>query len=210
MTSIWHRISRSSFITIREELSAFRPQPNRPVGIVRSSVSVAAALAAILVLSACSGGGGGGEEKRKYAAPSTLCGILLDPELLDAFLPGGDSISVKPSSPNGGTKRCDLIVDGDVSVRQIQAWWSNGESAFTVAAGYEKMDDGQVTDDDRYLYSGTGSVGKTTASCKSPDHPDQTLYAVVQVFTPERSDPAAMKTLITAYTKALEDSGACS
>ncbi|MFE7645090.1 hypothetical protein [Streptomyces phaeoluteigriseus] len=141
--------------------------------------------------------------------PSTLCGISLDPELLAAFLPGGDSISVKSSSPNGGTKRCDLIVDGDVSVRQTQAWWGSGESASTVAAAYDKMDDGQVTDDNRYLYSGMGAVGKTTASCRSSDHPDQTLYAVIQVFTPDRSDSGAMKRLITAYTKTLGTSGEC-
>lgn len=185
----------------------FRARLNHPTRIVRGPTSVTVALTGALALSACSGGSG--EEEKNYTVPSALCGIPLAPELLDAFLPGGDSISVKPSSPNGGTKRCDLIVDGDISVRQIQAWWSDGESASTVAAGYDKMDDGQVTDDDRYLYSGTGSAGKTTASCKSPAHPDQTLYAVVQVFTPDRSDSGAMKTLITAYTKALEDSGAC-
>ncbi|MCF4140619.1 hypothetical protein L1856_32905 [Streptomyces sp. Tue 6430] len=141
--------------------------------------------------------------------PSALCGISMDPELLDAFLPGGDSISVKPSSPNGGTKRCDLVVDGDVSVRQTRTWWSNGESVSTVAAAYDKMDDGQVTDDNRYLYSGTGAVGKTATSCKSSEHSGQDLYAVIQVFTPDRSDSGAMKKLITAYTKALEDSGEC-
>jgi hypothetical protein len=167
--------------------------------------SVALTLAGALALSACSGG----EEEKNYTAPSALCGIPLDPKLLDAFLPGGDSISVKPSSPNGGTKRCDIIIDGDISVRQIQTWWSNGERASTVAAAYDKMEGGQVTADDRYLYSGTGSVGKTTASCKSSDHPDQNLYAVVQVFTPDRSDPDAMKRLITAYTNALEDSDEC-
>ncbi|MFD5256658.1 hypothetical protein ACFWM5_27985 [Streptomyces bobili] len=165
------------------------------------------ALAGVLAVSACSGEGG--EQDKKYTTPSTLCGISLDPELLDVFLPGGDSVSVKSSTPNGGTKRCELIVDGNVSLRQTQTWWGKGESAATVAAGYDKMEDGQITDDDRYLYSGTGAVGKTTTLCKSPDHPDQTLYAVIQVFTPDRSDTGAMKRLITAYTKALGESGAC-
>ncbi|MEU2286445.1 hypothetical protein ABZ614_31720 [Streptomyces sp. NPDC013178] len=183
----------------------FRLRPNQPARIVRASVTLA--LTGALALSACSGGGG--EEEKKYTTPSALCGISLDPELLDAFLPGGDSLSVKPSSPNGGTKRCDVSVDGELSVRQIRTWWSNGESASTVAAGYDRMDDGQVTDDGRYLYSGTGAVGKTTASCKSSDHPDQTLFAVIQVFAPDHSDTGAMKKLIAAYTKALEDSGEC-
>ncbi|MGV9943828.1 hypothetical protein [Streptomyces sp. NPDC003401] len=66
-----------------------------------------------------------------------------------------------------------------------------------------------MTDDSRYLYSGTGAVGKTTTSCKSSEHPGQNLYAVIQVFTPDRSDSGAMKKLITAYTKALEDSDEC-
>ncbi|GAA3842158.1 hypothetical protein GCM10022206_95210 [Streptomyces chiangmaiensis] len=185
----------------------FRPWLNQPAQIVRASASVAVVLAGALAVSACSSGGG--EEEKRYTIPSAQCGISLDPELLGTFLAGGDSITVKPSSPNGGTKRCDLIVDGRVSVRQIQTWWSNGESVSTVAAAYDKMDDGQVADNNRYLYTGTGAVGKTTTTCKSPDHPDQTLYAVVQVFTPDESDSGAMKKLIRAYTNALEDSSEC-
>ncbi|KOU55241.1 hypothetical protein ADK57_45155 [Streptomyces sp. MMG1533] len=182
----------------------FRPRLHHPARLVQASVAMA--LAGTLTLSACSSGGG---EARKYTIPSNFCGVALNPELLDAFLAGGDSISVKPSSPSGGTNRCDVIVDGDVSVRQVQTWWNNRETASTVAAAYDKMDDGQVTDDDRYLYSGAGAVGRTTTLCKSSDHPDQTLYAVVQVFTSDRSDSDAMRKLIMAYTKALEGSSAC-
>ncbi|WP_338895791.1 hypothetical protein WBG99_08795 [Streptomyces sp. TG1A-60] len=185
----------------------FRIQFNRPARTVRVSATFSVALAVATAIAACSNGGR--EEEKKYTAPSAFCGISLEPDLLNAFLPGGDSISVKPTFPNGGTKRCDVIVDGTISVRQIQTWWSTGESASTIAAAYDKMDDGQVTADGRYLYSGAGAVGKTTASCKTSDHPDQDLYAVIQVFTPERSDSDAMKKLITAYTKGLEQSSRC-
>ena len=191
---------------MREELFLFRLRSTHSARITRTATSVAVMLAGTLAVSACSGGEGG---EKKYKTPSAFCGISLNPELLDPFLPGGNSISVKPSSPNGGTDRCDLVIDGDVSVRQTQTWWGYGESASTVAAAYARMDDGQVTDDNRYFYSGTGAVGKTTASCKSSDHTDQNLYAVIQVFTHGRSDSGAMKRLITAYTKALEDSDAC-
>ncbi|WP_158778899.1 hypothetical protein [Streptomyces cellulosae] len=78
-----------------------------------------------------------------------------------------------------------------------------------MAAAYDKMDDSQLTDDGRFLYSGTGAVGKTATSCKSSDHPDQSLYGVVQVFTPDRSDADAMKNFIMAYSKALADSNEC-
>ncbi|MFF2216713.1 hypothetical protein [Streptomyces antibioticus] len=165
------------------------------------------ALATALTMSACSAGGG--EEGKKYTIPDALCGVPMNHELLDAFLPGGDSLSVKASAPNGGTKRCDVTVDGDISLRQTQTWWNNGESASTVGAGYDGMDGGRPTADGRYVYSSAGAVGKTAKSCTSPDHPDQRLFAVIQVFTPDHPATGKMKKLITDYTHALEKSGEC-
>ncbi|MFE0739309.1 hypothetical protein, partial [Streptomyces sp. NPDC058855] len=140
-----------------------------------------------------------GSEEKNYTVPKSLCGVPSDRELLDPFLPGGDSITVKSSSLNGGTKQCDVMIDGDVAVREIQTWWSDGESTATVAKGYDKTDDGQLTDDGQYLYAGTGGVGRTAASCKSAKHPDQDLYGVIQIFTPDREDSDAMKDLIISY-----------
>lgn len=185
----------------------FRLRLSRSVRIVPASASIAVSLATALAVSACSVGGG--EEGKKYTVPETLCGVPVNPELLDAVLPGGNSLSVKASAPNGGTKRCDVTVDGDISVRQIQAWWNNGESASTVAAGYDGMDGGRPTADGRFVYSGAGAVGKTETSCTSPDHPDQSLFAVIQVFTPDHAAAGKMKKLITDYTHALEKSGEC-
>lgn len=118
-------------------------------------------------------------------------------------------MDVKQSSPNGGTKRCDVIIDGEIAVREVRAWWNEGESATAVADAYAKMDSGQVVDGDRLFYSGTGGVGKTADSCKSTEHPGQDLYDVIQVFTSGRADSDAMKNVITSYTKALEGSGEC-
>jgi hypothetical protein len=159
-----------------------------------------------MALAACANGG---EQEKNYTVPGTLCDVSLDPDLLDPFLPGGNSITVKSSSPSGGTKQCDVIVDGKVTVRGIQTWWSDEESASTVAVAYDKTEGGQKSADDRYLYSGTGGVGQTAASCNSAEHPDQNLYGVVQVFTPDRGDADAMKKLVTSYTRALERSSAC-
>ncbi|MER5937664.1 hypothetical protein ABT121_10135 [Streptomyces sp. NPDC001928] len=173
--------------------------------LVRASTSISAALA-VLVVTACSSGGG---DEKNYTVPRTQCGISLDPELLDPFLPGGEEIVVKQSSPNGGTKRCDVIIDGETVVREVQAWWNAGESVTAVADACAKMDGGQVTDGDRYFYSSTGGVGKTAEPCKSTEHPAQDLYGVIQVFAPDRADSDAMKNLITSYTKALGGSGEC-
>ncbi|WP_405619831.1 hypothetical protein [Streptomyces sp. NBC_00076] len=184
----------------------FDPRLPSTIRLVRASVTVAVALAGSLLLSACSSSG---NDEKNYSVPVALCDISSDPKLLNPFLPGGDSISVKSSYPNGGTQQCDVIIDGDIAVRETQTWWSDGESAATVAGAYDRTENSQVTDDDRYLYSGTGGVGKTAASCKSAKHPDQDLYGVTQVFTPDRVDPDTMKKLIISFTKALESSSAC-
>ncbi|MFR9799759.1 hypothetical protein ACL02U_28265 [Streptomyces sp. MS06] len=142
-------------------------------------------------------------------APDSLCGISIESGLLDDFLPGGDSLKVAKSSPNGGTERCDVLVDKDLTVRFTNAWWGDGDDAHHVAAAYAKMENGKLTQDERYVYSGRGAVGKTDKNCKSPEHPDQDLYAIVQVFTADHSDSDAMKQLITTYTSAVNHSAEC-
>lgn len=124
-------------------------------------------------------------------------------------MPAGDTLSVLKSSPNGGTTRRDVSVDGELAVRHVQAWWAEGENAATVSEAYDRMQDGQLIDDDHYFSSGTGAVGKTSAACKSSRHPEQDLYGIVQVYSPGHSDEKAMKKLVLAYIKALDSSGAC-
>ncbi|MHC5903458.1 hypothetical protein ACVNF4_06020 [Streptomyces sp. S6] len=168
---------------------------------------MAAVLAGTLMMSACSNGKG--EREKSYTIPGVLCEIKVDPKLIDPFLPGGGSLTVKSSNPNGGTKRCDVAVDGKTVVRETMAWWGDRESATTVAVAYANTEGGEVTDDGRYLYSGVGAVGKTSAACKSEEHPDQDLYGVVQVFADGRSDSEAMKKLIESYVQGLETSAEC-
>jgi len=173
----------------------------------RWSASVAVFLVGALTISGCSDDGGNSE--KNYTTPGNLCGVKTDPKLLDSFLPGGDSITVKPSTLNGGVKHCDVIVDGKIAVREIQAWWSDTESATTVAAAYANTEKGKVSDDERFVYSGVGAVGRTTEACESGEHPEQDLYGVVQVFAADRSDSDAMKELIVSYVQGLEGSGEC-
>ncbi|WP_432139373.1 hypothetical protein [Streptomyces sp. bgisy154] len=186
----------------------FHSQPILAPRFVRTSMVSAIVLSGILTATACSTSSGGDGE-RNYTIPSTQCGISLNPELISPFLPGGDSITVKPSSPNGGTKRCDVIVDGKLAIREIQSWWSNGERVTTVAEAYDKTANGEVAPNGRVLFSDVGAVGKTAAYCTSVEHPDQTLFTVIQVFTSGRSDSAAMKRLVTSYTQSVENSAEC-
>ncbi|MEU2560091.1 hypothetical protein ABZ626_12245 [Streptomyces longispororuber] len=78
----------------------------------------------------------------------------------------------------------------------------------SVATVHAQVEPGHVTVDKKYLYSGTGAVGKGK-DCVDPTHPDQVLYTVVQSYAAGRDDAATMKKLITAYTTAVERSTAC-
>ncbi|MDF6018892.1 hypothetical protein [Streptomyces sp. JH34] len=174
---------------------------------IGAAVSVSATLVLASGLSACSGDSDDAAGK-KYTVPASLCGVAVDPALVKALLPNGDSVSSASSKPNGGTARCDVSVDGEVALRLTQAWWGAGESATTVAQGYADADEGTASDDGRFVHAGKAAVGKT-ASCTSSEHPDQDLYAVVQVLAPGIDDKAAMKSLITDYTEAVGRSDAC-
>ncbi|MEU3556161.1 hypothetical protein [Streptomyces fragilis] len=160
-----------------------------------------------LALTACSDGDGT-VGKRAYEVPGALCGIALDPKYLEPFLPGGKVLTTKETAPNSGTTQCSVLVDGDPVLRQTRTWWARGESASSVARGFWGMKGAKMSDDARFVHSGTGGVGKTS-SCTSAEHPEQNLYAAIQVFDPDRADPAAVEKLVTAYTKAVEASEEC-
>ncbi|EHM29431.1 hypothetical protein [Streptomyces anulatus] len=168
------------------------------------SVSAAAVLAA--TLSACSGDD---PPKKAYTVPTSLCGITVDPALVKAALPGGDSLTTATQKPNGGTIRCNLSVDGKLVLSLAQAWWSEGHTTAAVSQGYSNTDDGTLSEDERFVYTGKAGVGKTVPSCKASEHPEQDLYIAVETRDSGVDDPAAIEKLLVAYTKAVEGTAAC-
>lgn len=169
-------------------------------------VSLSATVALASTLSACSGDD---PPKKAYTVPTTLCGIAVDPALVKAALPGGDSLSSATLKPNGGTIRCNLSVDGKEALSLAQAWWGEGDNAATVSAGYADTDNGTLSDDERFVHTGKAGVGKTVSSCEASEHPEQDLYTVVQTRDSGVDDRAAIEKLLIAYTKAVEGSAAC-
>ncbi|MFG2426233.1 hypothetical protein [Streptomyces sp. NPDC048590] len=140
--------------------------------------------------------------------PTSLCGTPVDPALVKAVLPGGDSIASAKSRLSGGATRCDVTVDGKAALSLTQSWWNERDTTAMVSEGYAGMDGGTLSDDGRFVYTGKAGVGKTS-SCTSPEHPEQNLYAVVQVSDSGTDDQTVMKRLIVDYTKAVEQSAAC-
>ncbi|MFJ9318685.1 hypothetical protein [Streptomyces globisporus] len=170
------------------------------------AVSLSTAVALAATLSACSGD----EPPRKaYTVPASLCGITVEPALVKAVLPGGDSLTSATQKPNGGTIRCNLYVDDKLVLSLAQAWWSEGKTTAAVAPAYPGTKDGTMSEDERFIYSGQAGVGRTLPSCKTSEHPEQDLYATVETRDSGIDDPEAIEKLLVAYTKAVEGSAAC-
>ncbi|MCX5396825.1 hypothetical protein [Streptomyces sp. NBC_00102] len=172
-------------------------------------IRTAVALSAAAVLAGLSGCSGDDEPAAKnYTVPTTLCGVTVDPAQVKALLPGGDSLSSAPSAPNSLTTRCDLSVDGKPALRLTQTWGDRMDTGATFASGYAGTDDGETTGDYRLVWAGKVGVGKT-ATCTSSKHTDMRLFTVIQVLGSGIDDKAAMKSLISGYTKAVDQSAAC-
>ncbi|MFJ8859431.1 hypothetical protein ACIRD8_13430 [Streptomyces sp. NPDC102451] len=172
---------------------------------ISTVVSLSATVALASTLSACSGNDA---PKKAYTVPTSLCGTPVDPALVKAVLPGGDSISSATSRLSGGAVRCNVSVDGKAALSLTQTWWSEGQTTAAVSAGYAGTDNGALSDDGRFVYTAKAGVGKTS-SCTSSEHPEQDLYAVVQVSESGIDDQTVMKNLIVDYTGAVERSAAC-
>ncbi|MFI5723140.1 MULTISPECIES: hypothetical protein [Streptomyces] len=141
--------------------------------------------------------------------PSSSCGIAVEPALVKAVLPGGDSLTSATQKPNGGTIRCNLYVDSKLVLSLAQAWWSEGQTTAAVAPAYPGTKDGTMSEDERFIYSGEAGVGRTVSSCKVARHPEQDLYIAVETRESGVDDPDAIEKLLVAYTKAVEGSAAC-
>ncbi|WP_330322784.1 hypothetical protein [Streptomyces anulatus] len=173
---------------------------------IGTALSLTAAVALAATLSACSGDD---PPEKAYTVPASPCGIPVDPALVKATLPGGDTLSTATVKPNGGTVRCNLSVDGKEALSLAQAWWSQGQTTATVSQGYSNTDDGVLSEDERFVHTEKAGVGRTVSSCKVSEHPEQDLYTVVETRDTGVDDPAAIEKLLIAFTRAVEGSAAC-
>ncbi|MFB7756845.1 hypothetical protein ACFC18_45825 [Streptomyces sp. NPDC056121] len=157
-----------------------------------------------IAVAGCSGG-----KEKEYTLPSSLCGVPTGKEDWSSFLPAGKKVAVRKVIPNGGTNRCQVLVDGKVALVASRIWAAQRDSVAQMANSNVNTDDGTLTHDGRYMYSHTGAVGRVE-NCADPTHPEQALFSVIQVFASDvEGDASAMKQLITAYTKAVGSTSDC-
>ncbi|MFE4666384.1 hypothetical protein ACFRI7_26740 [Streptomyces sp. NPDC056716] len=179
--------------------------------VVRRFAKISVSISAFCALVACSGGEEPSEEKA-YDAPTALCGVEVDPELVASLLPGGDSIDVNERKPGSTRTRCQVDIDGELALIVSQMWWEKpGDSIAAVARSVPELESAVLGDDASLLTSDTGALQRV-ASCSSTEHPDQTLFTSIQVYGDGISDEEAVTKLVAAYSRAVEepgDSGIC-
>lgn len=157
----------------------------------------------LLTLSACSGD----QERRDYKIPRSLCGTEIDTAKFSAFLPSGEELTTKASTPTPNAKKCAVSVDGELIAQTSQEWWDN-MSVQEFARGLTLDAQENQSKDGKYVYSGDQAFGKTTG-CTSSKHPSQVLYTAIQFPGSEHRDADSMKEMITAYTKSVQESSSC-
>ncbi|MFF5474371.1 hypothetical protein [Streptomyces achromogenes] len=162
-------------------------------------------LAMLGLMSACSEP----TPKKEYAAPRSLCGVPVDPDLLSPFLPAGKTVKVGETRPVPSRKMCRVDVDGTWSVMADLQWWEEDVDVSTVVTANPETEKAPQSADDDFFYTGTGAV-KLVKGCKNPDHARHLLYTSIQVNDSDLGDAPAMKKLSAAFTKAVERSRECS
>ncbi|MFD7438970.1 hypothetical protein [Streptomyces sp. NPDC059861] len=163
-----------------------------------------------LLVAAASGtlvGCSGSDEAKEYDVPHALCGISADPDVVSDLLPTGRTIKVQEKNPVPSRSNCQVNVDGKAALIVSQEWWEEGDSIADVARSVPQLESAKLTDDD-FIQSGTGAV-MNASSCTSADHPEHTLFTVLEVHADGVDNADATKELITAYTKAVERSDTC-
>ncbi|WP_410539370.1 hypothetical protein [Streptomyces sp. KL2] len=168
----------------------------------RLTFSAAAALLLSFGTAACSA------QEKNYETPSSMCGTAVSPKLTDPLLPAGDKISTAVSDRADGMTRCLVYVDDTQVLTFNIEWREKGSPLARFASVFPNVEPGdKKTEDGRYIYSGTGAVGKV--ACPKPRKPDDDLFVAARVDEPGRPDEAAMKKLIAAYAEAVGKSGEC-
>ncbi|MEU0070366.1 hypothetical protein ABZ027_12595 [Streptomyces sp. NPDC006332] len=161
-------------------------------------------LATLGTLVGCSGS----NEAQEYDVPKNLCGVSVDPQLISKLLPPGKTVEVRERNPVPSRKRCQINIDGKAALIASREWWEKEDSINDVADAHPQLESAQSGDNNTYLYSDTGGVERVN-SCVNRDHAKHTLFTAIQAYGKSVNDADAVKKLMRAYTRAVENSDEC-
>ncbi|WP_158839021.1 hypothetical protein [Streptomyces sp. NRRL S-1022] len=181
-----------------ETLNAFRFRPGK-----LPAVAVAVTAGLVIVLSGCSDH----REKREYAIPSSFCGVSVDRDELAPFMPSGRKVTVQKDVPDSLSSVCRVRVDSRLAVEFKQMWLTSSSTAYFVGGQADSRLDREA-EGGRFLYSGREAFGKTR-HCTHEKLAGSNMFTAVQMQSSGHQDADAMRKLIAAYTKAVENTSIC-
>ncbi|MFD7286191.1 hypothetical protein [Streptomyces sp. NPDC059863] len=166
-----------------------------------------AALAVVLSigLSGCGDG-----EKKDYAIPTSLCGVPVDPQLLDPLLPPGKKIFVEEGHYAKGVPRegCSILIDGDVWLSLYGEWRKAGFTALDAAkdqvvggGGFNTTPNGDIAS----WYRGAA----TAFPCRNKEWGAYSTVAEAVERDGRKANEEALKKFIAPYSKALAEHLPC-
>ncbi|MEU6061639.1 hypothetical protein [Streptomyces sp. NPDC047097] len=152
---------------------------------------------------------------KEYATPTSLCGVPIDPALLDPLLPAsGKTVVVREPHPElQGGSHCTVVVDGSTGLSATTTWRELGTSVRDIARGqpYESLDE-HISADRRYSWGDKGAVSKVDCPEPAETRRKGTQQLFAHMLAGDREGPAAeaaMKKLILAYADAVSKSAEC-
>lgn len=157
-----------------------------------TSTFISMAVLAILSASGCTEA----DEGRRYPVPNSLCGMDIDTDLIEPFLPPGDQIHQTEDGAGTIIRSCNVSVDGEDVFQVSQERWEEGWTIRRFAVMHAYVDPDHEAADNSYIYSAEGALSAIRCTDQGGD---RDLFLVARVRNSGVPDEEAMMKFITAY-----------
>ncbi|GAA3639814.1 hypothetical protein GCM10023079_32340 [Streptomyces chitinivorans] len=168
------------------------------------SRSAFASLIAVPLL-ALAGCGESEEQRREYPLPESLCGVSIDTDLVDSFMPPGKRIQQTENEAGLIVWTCEVSVDGKDVFRISHDNWEPGWSTRRFAVRHAYVKPVHEAADKSYVYSENGAVA--TVRCTDQGG-DRDLFLVAKA-NENTAGAKGMEKFIVAYRDEFLKSDPC-
>ncbi|MFD8642757.1 hypothetical protein ACFV14_20950 [Streptomyces zaomyceticus] len=170
---------------------------------MRRHALLALSAVAALTLAGCT------EAKGEYATPSELCGVPVDPSVLEPVLLPGERLTTSSAGANARTRRCDVSVDGE-RVLALEGRLGDPSEDYRATWDWQMPQGTEVNIGDEARSTDTLVGAARKCAVKGQEH---VFVARAERFYPKKDDAAgrkeAMIRFMTSYFPAAQKAADC-
>ncbi|MEV4940576.1 hypothetical protein [Streptomyces zaomyceticus] len=170
---------------------------------MRRHALLALSAVAALTLAGCT------EVKGEYATPSELCGVPVDPSVLEPVLLPGERLTTSSADANAQTRRCDVSVDGE-RVLALEGRLGAPSEDYRATWDWQMPQGTEVDIGDEARSTDTLVGAARKCAVKGQEH---VFVARAERFYPKKDDAAerkeAMVRFMTSYFPAAQKAADC-